>query len=242
VKLSIIVPAFNEEKLLPKTLQHIQLARQVLPGLGWESELIVCDNNSTDLTPEIARAAGAVVVFEPVNQIGRARNRGASLATGDWLLFIDADSFPSPELFTSLIQHLDPDRHIALGCRVQMDEALAWFWNFWIMTWNTLSRLFGWAAGSFVCCQAQAFRQIGGFDPRFYASEEVHLCRELKKLGRLTARRIHILKNPPLQTSARKIHLYSARELFRIMRVSVLSPKKFVSDPGRCHIWYDGRR
>ena len=44
---------------------------------GWDFELIVCDNNSTDRTAEIARAAGATVEFEPVNQIARARNSGA---------------------------------------------------------------------------------------------------------------------------------------------------------------------
>jgi glycosyltransferase involved in cell wall biosynthesis len=43
-------------------------------ALGWSSELIVCDNNSSDRTAGIARAAGATVVFEPVNQISRARN------------------------------------------------------------------------------------------------------------------------------------------------------------------------
>ena len=242
VKLSIIVPAFNEEKLLPKALAHIQKARQSLPDMGWESELIVCDNNSSDRTAEIARAGGAQVVFEPINQIGRARNTGAAQATGDWLLFIDADSFPSPELFTTLVKHLNPDKYIALGCRVQMDESLLWFWNFWVAAWNTLSRLLGWAAGSFICCQAKAFVQVGGFDTRFFASEEVHLCKALKKLGRQSGRRIHILKTPPLLTSARKIRLYSGRELFRLMSTSLLNPKKFVADPDRCHIWYDGRR
>ena len=65
---------------------------------GWGVELIVCDNNSTDRTAEIARNAGARVVFEPVNQIARARNRGAAAATGDWLIFVDADSHPSAGL------------------------------------------------------------------------------------------------------------------------------------------------
>ena len=62
---------------------------------GWTTELIVCDNNSSDATPAIAAAAGARVVFEPVNQIGRARNAAAAAATGDWLVFVDADSHPT---------------------------------------------------------------------------------------------------------------------------------------------------
>jgi glycosyltransferase involved in cell wall biosynthesis len=83
MKISIIIPAFNEEKLLGETLAHIKLAADIFTGIGWEIELIVCDNNSTDRTADIARAAGANVVFEPVNQISRARNSGAAAAVGD---------------------------------------------------------------------------------------------------------------------------------------------------------------
>ena len=85
MKISIVVPAFNEEKLIADSLSSINSAAESFKKLKWEVELIVCDNNSTDRTAELARQAGAIVVFEPVNQIGRARNRGASVATGDWL-------------------------------------------------------------------------------------------------------------------------------------------------------------
>ena len=50
----------------------------------------------------MAAATGATVVFEPVNQIARARNTGAAAATGDWLIFVDADSRPSAELFADV--------------------------------------------------------------------------------------------------------------------------------------------
>ena len=58
MKLSIVVPAFNEERLLTQTLRHIHAAIRVFSNSGWSSELIVCDNNSTDRTAEIASAAG----------------------------------------------------------------------------------------------------------------------------------------------------------------------------------------
>src|SRR5262249_18996054 len=54
---------------------------------------------------ELARAGGATVVFEPINQIARARNTGAAAATGDWLIFVDADSKPSRELFAEVAEH-----------------------------------------------------------------------------------------------------------------------------------------
>src|SRR5262245_18404182 len=89
---------------------------------GWESELIVCDNNSTDATAAIARAAGATVVFEPVNQIARARNAGAAAASGDWLLFIDADSHPSSELFADVADAIQSGSCLAGGSTVALDR------------------------------------------------------------------------------------------------------------------------
>src|SRR5260221_14437335 len=99
MKISLVVPAFNEERLLPGSLSSMRAAMQGFARLGWHSELIVCDNNSTDRTAEIAKSAGAEVVFEPVNQISRARNAGAARARGDWIFFVDADSYPGGELF-----------------------------------------------------------------------------------------------------------------------------------------------
>ena len=80
IDLSVIVPAFNEEKLITHSLRAIKTALGEFTRRGWETQLVVCDNNSTDRTSELARAEGAVVVFEPVNQIARARNRGATVA------------------------------------------------------------------------------------------------------------------------------------------------------------------
>jgi glycosyltransferase involved in cell wall biosynthesis len=65
VKISVVVPAFNEEKLLAETLRSIRAAAEAFTRLGWEFELVVCDNNSTDRTAELARKAGAKVVLEP---------------------------------------------------------------------------------------------------------------------------------------------------------------------------------
>ena len=90
--LSIIIPAFNEERLIERCLQSISVSLVANFTPGVTSEIIVVDNNSTDKTADLARQAGAQVVFEPINQIGRARNAGAAEATGDWLLFLDADS------------------------------------------------------------------------------------------------------------------------------------------------------
>ena len=75
VKLTIIVPAFNEEAYLPSTLDSIQAAATHPRGRSdVETDIIVVDNNSEDETAAVAQSKGATVVHEPVQGIARARN------------------------------------------------------------------------------------------------------------------------------------------------------------------------
>ena len=88
---SFIIPAYNEEKFLKKTVESL---RESIVGAKIISsgEIIVVDNCSTDRTAEIAKNIGVNLVNEPVRQISRARNAGARHAKGDILFFIDADT------------------------------------------------------------------------------------------------------------------------------------------------------
>jgi len=236
VKVSVIVPAFNEERLLAGSLAAIRQAMQVFEN----TELIVCDNNSTDRTAEIAGAAGAKVVFEPVNQIARARNTGAANASGDWLLFIDADSYPSMELFRDM---LDAVNHgcMAGGATVAFETGDAVIRS-WIASWNALSRALRWAAGSFIFCEAAAFREVGGFSQELYAGEEIDLFRRLKRLARRRGREIVILHRHPLRTSGRKAELYTKREHFVFMLKTLALGGRNLRSRDSCYAWYDGRR
>ncbi len=241
MKISVVVPAFNEQKLLADTLRSIQAARAAFTELGWESELIVCDNNSTDRTAELAQAEGAKVVFEPVNQIARARNTGAAGASGDWLIFVDADSQPSRALFADVAAAIQKGGCLAGGSTVTLDGNYPIARPF-ILGWNLLSRVMKWAAGSFIFCEAAAFRQVGGFSRDLYASEEIDLSERLKKLSRSSGRKMVILHRHPLVTSARKLHLYSGWEHTCFLSKTVLRLGRTLRDPKECHTWYDGRR
>lgn len=240
MKISIVVPAFNEERLLGHSLAQIKQATKAFEPLGWETELIVCDNNSTDQTAQIARDAGATVVFEPVNQIARARNRGAAAATGDWLIFIDADSQPSAELFAGVANAITSGKFAAGGATVKMDadhrtaRLVVWIWN-------SVSLILKLLAGSFIFCEAETFRKIGGFNEKMFAAEELDLTGRLKKFAKGTGKRVVILSSHPLLTSARKLHLYSFWEHFRLMFLVAFNPR-VLTNRETCHLWYDGRR
>ena len=207
----------------------------------WETEIIVCDNNSSDATAALARAAGARVVFEPVNQIGRARNTGAAAAGGDWFVFVDADSHPTAELFAEVAAQIESGRCLAGGCTVRMDERNL-VADAGTGLWNLVSRVAKWAAGSFIFCQAEAFRKVGGFSADLFASEEIDFSRRLKALARRSGKKMVILHRHPLLTSARKMRLHSRGEMARFLTRAILRPRQTVTSREECAPWYDGRR
>ncbi len=241
MRVSIIVPAFNEERLLADSLVEIKKASAVFALRGWAAELIVCDNNSTDNTAGIARTAGATVVFEPLNQIARARNTGAAAATGDWLLFVDADSHPTRELFGDAAEQILSGRVLAGGATIQMD-ATTFAARVTLGLWNLVSRWRMLMAGSFIFVEAAAFRSVGGFSHEWFAGEELDLSLRLKKLARNTGRRVVILHRHPIWTSARKIRLYTPWEHIRLMVRVVTSGGRSLRNREDTHLWYDGRR
>ena len=208
---------------------------------GWATELIVCDNNSTDGTAGVAREAGARVVFEPVNQIGRARNTGAANADGDWLVFVDADSYPSDGLFAEVADAIQSGRCLAGGSTIRLD-AVSPAVRFGVSLWNSISRINKWAAGSFIFCEAAAFRATGGFSQELYASEEIDLFRRFKQAARQRSLGIVILRRHPLLTSDRKLRLYTWREQLRFVARTVLSGGRTLRNAKECFAWYDGRR
>lgn len=208
---------------------------------AFTAEVIVVDNNSSDRTAELAIGAGAQVVFEPVNQIARARNAGAAAAKGDWLLFIDADSLLSAELLDDIFRLIDEGRSVGCGSSMRM-EGIPWWAQTTLQMWNGLSRATRWAAGALVLVRSDAFNEVGGFNQNLYAAEEIDLSQRVKKWGRSRSLEFSILRDHPLETSGRKMHLYTFSELFGQLLRLCLSPWRSLRDKARLSMWYDGRR
>lgn len=239
--LSIVIPAFNEARLVEQCLGSVVDSITANTKPGFTSEVIVVDNNSTDNTAELARQGGAQVVFEPINQIGRARNAGAAQATGDWLLFLDADSVLSPGLLSDILRMIESGRFVGCGSTLSM-KGLPWWADLTLRLWTVTSILCHWAAGALVVCRRDAFQEVGGFDQELYALDEIRLSKQLKEWGRQRGLQFTILTSHPLETSSRKVSLYSSREIAaQIFRIFFL-PKKTLQDKKHLSVWYDGRR
>ena len=117
MKLSVVIPAYNEALRLPSTLSRV---RQHLAAQKGEHEILVVDDGSTDATAEVARAAGGavrVLRHQPNRGKGYAARRGMLAATGDRRLMTDADLSTPIEELAGLEAALDRGYDVAIGSR-----------------------------------------------------------------------------------------------------------------------------
>ena len=233
---SIIVPAYNEEAFLPSALAALGAAMAGVPE--YRGEVIVVDNNSTDRTAEIAREWGATVVFEPHNQIARARNAGAMVALGRNLVFVDADTEINAPLLAASLKALEYRGAYAGGAEMQFDQKLPLLARFFTRAWNRWCETFRIAAGAYLFCRADLFRLVGGFPESVYASEELHLCHRLVKPG--LARGFHFvtIRDNPVISSARKFRWYSLSHLLLTV-LPILCCPFLLRSKRFCRFWYD---
>jgi glycosyltransferase involved in cell wall biosynthesis len=232
---SIIIPAYNEAEELPATLAAIHLAMQTLAS---EGECIVVDNHSSDATATVARAHGADrVVYEPINQIARARNAGVAASHGRYLIFIDADTRIRPELLAEALHQLKNCPCVGGGSIVKFEGAVGRIGRIGITLWARISKLTRTAAGSFLFCRRDAFEAVGGYDETLYASEEVRFSRQIKRWGKQQDLEFKILDHAPALTSARKLNWYSGPQILGWVALMMLVPIA-VRSRKLCGFWY----
>ena len=231
---TLIIPAWNEAAYLRATLNDAQAAMQ---ACSYQGKLVVVDNNSTDDTADIARQAGATVVFEAINQIARARNAGAEIADTEALVFLDADTTLTAELLQTGLDAIASNQIVGGGVIVELDQPPSRAARFFLNLWNGLAKRFDLAAGSFIYCRRDAFEAVGGFSLKVYAGEEIILTRRLKRWGRKHGYKFKIITDQSIRTSARKLQWYSNTQLmlqfFMVIVPGALYSKRL------CRTWYD---
>jgi glycosyltransferase involved in cell wall biosynthesis len=115
-RISIIIPAYNEEKTIAEIISRIQ-------GLYPYAEIIVINDGSMDDTAAAAQEAGAIVYSHPYNiGNGAAVKSGIRAATGDILIFMDGDGQHDPADIQKLLDHF-PEYDMAVGSRSQNGQA-----------------------------------------------------------------------------------------------------------------------
>jgi glycosyltransferase involved in cell wall biosynthesis len=200
VLLSVIVPAFNEELYLPRSLPSL---RRAAAECKCSVELIVVDNASTDRTAEMARASGARVVYEPVHNVARVRNAGAATAYGEVLVFVDADT-KVPHEFLDRVNEAMTDPQCLGGSADIVHHVRSKILRAYLGAWRWTGSKLGMAQGAAQFCRASAFRVLNGYDESQFMGEDVDFYWRLRKMCARTRGHVQFLSGVKVVPSPRR--------------------------------------
>jgi glycosyltransferase involved in cell wall biosynthesis len=237
-RISLIIPAFNEEGFIGNTLQSLKAAAdRYAAKTGRVVELIVVNNASTDKTEEIARSQGARVAFEPVRQIAAVRNRGFQESRGEIVVTCDADNWVSPNLFERVDQVMSAGA-IGGGVRIRPEKG-PWLAHLMFSFFNFWADLFGMSFGILFTDRA-TFQKIGGFPTDVYVGEDAWFVVALKREARRQKRPYANLRDAYIVTSLRKIREFGALQQLGTYLKFLFFPW-LTRRKESCPTWYDVR-
>jgi rSAM/selenodomain-associated transferase 2 len=204
--ISIIIPTFNEADQILTTIGQLNK----LSG-GGHFEIIVSDGGSTDNTIPLVKQAGVTLVNSPRKGRAAQMNAGASLAKGEILYFLHADTIP-PNGFLSDIREAVAKGYHA-GCFILSFDHPHWFLkaNCWFTRFDVNAIRFG---DQSLFVTKDTFEQSDGFSEEHIVLEDQELIKRLRKRVRFK-----VIKKPVI-TSARKYlenGIYKTQGIFFII-------------------------
>src|SRR5687767_2535032 len=201
MRLSVIIPAYNEELYLPETLTRITKALAVA---GWPSEIVVVDNDSNDRTRAISESFGARVVSELEHNISRVRNTGAAHASGDVLIFIDADTLVPESLFKRIAGAMEDEKCFGGAVAVNWGKLDRTWMKLYLQGGKFWTTVFNMKQGAAQFCRKPVFEKLDGYDQTIFMGEDVEFYWRLSKFAKQNGGRLHFIEDLPVTTSARR--------------------------------------
>jgi glycosyltransferase involved in cell wall biosynthesis len=209
MSISVIVPAYNEEKYLGEALKSIQRAKEfLLKKDAVPIEIIVVDNESTDSTSDIALSSGASVVKETKHNVARVRNAGASFAKGKVLVFIDADTIVPDELLWRINEVMASPS--CFGGAVDTDyRAAKTLVNIYLQLWRILGKVTGMAQGATQFCRREVYASMLGYDEALYMGEDIDFYWRLKQFAKRQNAHVCFIEDIQVAPSTRRFDQWS---------------------------------
>ena len=220
MKVSIVIPAHNEEKYIGKCLESIKKAEEKYDG---EVEIIVVINRCTDMTQEIACSYGAVIVEENSKNISKIRNAGVKHSTGDILLTIDADSFMTENLIVEIMDRLMTGKYVGGGIKLRFERvSLGIILSCLVLFPIILIKEGKPVGGGAMWCYKEYFDAIGGFNEELLSAEDIDFGKRLMAYGKRIGKKYGIIYKSQVITSCRKFDKFGDWYILR-------NPKRLLS-------------
>lgn len=230
--ISFIIPAYNEEDYLGKTLECLLASAEAVAA---PYEIIVVADGCADGTAAIARKLGARVLEVKLRHIAAVRNAGARIAAGELFIFVDADTLVPERTLRATLQAVRSGA-VGGGARLVVDGPEAWPLRLIMQLLACSLRVLRLTIGGYLYVRCDAFGAVGGFDERYFAVEDLVMCRALRKHGRF------VVLHEPMITSGRKIEQHTFSEVMTTCaRILLRGPRAFRQREG-LEIWYGERR
>lgn len=210
MRISIVIPAYNEERYLTDTVRNIRDAAGHFDKLNPANsiEVIVVDNESEDRTGELAVQLGCRVVTEHEHNISKVRNTGARAADGDVLVFIDADTRVPVEMLALIAAAMEDPRCIGGAVDVFHNPSkrlIRWYLGVW--RWiGIVTRM---AQGATQFCRKSDFHDMGGYDETLFMGEDVDFYWRMKHRAKETSREATFIDDVRVIPSPRRFDQWS---------------------------------
>lgn len=237
LSISVIIPAFNEERYLPDTLHAVENSASLLRSRhAVNTEVVVVDNSSVDATAEVARSFGARVITESEHNIARVRNCGAAVALGEVLVFLDADTHVPEELLPRIHQIFAAPGCVGGAVDTEYRPRKRSL-RVYLGLWRILGRAVGIAQGATQFCLRDTFTSLGGYDESLFMGEDVDFYYRLRGHARHVGGHVHFIDELKVVPSCRRFDRWALWRTLLWTNPLVIAPLRRL----RCvwRAWYD---
>lgn len=176
--LSIIIPVYNEEKRLPKLLQHLDNI-----SAGYIAEIVVVDGGSSDKSCKIASEYSNVRLIHSEKGRAAQMNAGAKIGSFEVLYFLHADSFPPPNFDALILKAIEKGNKA--GCFQMKFDKDHWWLNL-MSQFTRLNHISCRGGDQSLFVERNLFEEIGGFDESYKVYEDNEIIKRLYRKGKFT--------------------------------------------------------
>jgi glycosyltransferase involved in cell wall biosynthesis len=231
MKVSIIIPAHNEEDSLAETLRH------VLALDHSDFEVIVVDNASSDRTSEIARRFPILLVHEKIKGLLHARECGRRHAKGEIIANIDADCLPDPDWLSKGLPHFNDPQVVSVSGPYDYYDSKPWFRTLSSLVqthgFSALSRFLvrigkqGVMIGGNNLIRGRVLELIGGYNTEIlFYGEDTDTAKRVSKQGKIVYNRQFVMKSSGRRFKRHGTLIIFLLYIYHFLKVSFFSRTK----------------